>query len=268
MTTSDSTTQQEDAFQTSTGAVFRMKKLKGQGIVLRAARHNLREVQAECCAGDHIDVARIPLNQRLVGPGSADDVNRRAKTLMKQAGIVRLRTDAVRALELLFTLPSGHPAVEGGFFQDCLEWVSNKYGSAQVLSAVIHHDEAAPHMHVLVLPLFDGKMNGSRLMGYAVQLSALHQSLHREVGLRHGLKPPQPRLTAKDRERAYRRVLDELQSRQDPILNSELKSQVLQWVRQSPELCFEPLGIQLSRQAVKRRTMTQIFTSKGKGPRL
>lgn len=265
MTTSESTTRQGDAPQISTGSVFKMQKLKGQCILLHAAKHNLRESQAERGAGDHIDVARTPLNQILVGPNSADGVNRHARALMEQAGITKLRVDAVRALELLFTLAPGHPAVERGFFQACLKWVSGKYGSAQILSAVIHLDEGAPHMHVLVLPLLNGKMNGSRLMGNAPHLHDMHVSLHREVTRHYGLRPPQPRLTTRDRERAYRQVLEELRSRQDPLLKSELKDQLLQLVRRYPELCFEPLGIQLSPQSVKRRTMTQIFTSKGRG---
>ena len=46
------------------------------------------------------------------------------------------------------------------FFEQTLEWLRD-YWACPIISAFIHHDEANPHMHVLVLPLRDGRMIGA-----------------------------------------------------------------------------------------------------------
>ncbi|MBV7539469.1 plasmid recombination protein [Acidovorax sp. sic0104] len=241
-----------------------MKKLKREGIIKSASQHNLRDNHAQL---DRIDPTRTAQNVVLAGPSDAEGVNRRANALMAEAGVRKLRVDAVRALELLFSLPAGHAGASGGFFPACLQWARDKYGSEQILSAVVHLDERAPHMHVLVLPLCEGKMNGSRLMGNAAQLRAAHRAFHQQVGKRYGLRPPLGRLSAADRDRAFQMVLDELERRQDPLLRSPLRPQLIHWIRQAPELCFPTLGIELAPKAKKLRTMEKIFTSKGRGPK-
>ena len=58
----------------SAAAFLRVKKLKGGGIVLAAARHTLREIQAELGAGGTIDPTRMGMNVVMHGPGDAADV--------------------------------------------------------------------------------------------------------------------------------------------------------------------------------------------------
>ena len=104
------------------------------------------------------------LNNTLAGPDTANGVANLANTLMEQAKVGKLRKDAVRALEFVFSLPPGHQIDDGAYFRDCMAWVQSHYGGA-VLSADVHRDESALHMHLLLLPLEEGRMVGSRMMG-------------------------------------------------------------------------------------------------------
>ena len=160
-----------------------MKKLTGQDKVRRAAKHNLRELQAELGADSHIDHTRIGLNQVIAGPDKAADVADYADSLMRDAGVGKLRRDAVRSIEIIFSLPAHSTIGHTAFFSDSLAWVKSYFG-VPVLSAVIHLDEAAPHCHMLLLPLVDGRMVGSNLVGNRTRLQATQTSFFEQVGRR------------------------------------------------------------------------------------
>jgi hypothetical protein len=57
----------------------------------------------------------------------------------------------------------------------------------------VHHDEAAPHCHILLLPLVGRRMIGSDLMGGPATLEARQADFHAKVGKRYGLALPVPR---------------------------------------------------------------------------
>lgn len=173
-----------------TGGVqfLRMQKLTGKGIVGAAARHNHREIMAEMggTPGCSIDPRRTPLNRVLAGQGNAAGVVAEAQALMTAAGVGTLRKDAVRALEIVVSLPSETTIEQEAFFADAVRWAGVAIG-APVLSAVVHNDEAAPHAHILILPLVDGRMVGSDLMGNRAKLQALQADFQLKVAHRYGL---------------------------------------------------------------------------------
>jgi hypothetical protein len=113
-------------------------------------------------------------------------VAKRAKALMADAGITRLRSNAVLALELVFTLPANTTIDVGRYFEDATCW-AEQYYQVPVLSSVIHLDEAAPHCHVLLLPLLAGHMVGSDLHGGRTKLMAMQTAFHEQVRARYGM---------------------------------------------------------------------------------
>ena len=129
---------------------------------MAAAKHNLREI-----GGAHVDPSRSSLNVVLAGPGTADEVAKQAvaKALAAAAvggaAIVRkiARRNGTRAAEIIFGLPASTSVDCSAYFAECLRWVENTFGDV-VLSAVVHMDESAPHAHVLMLPMRDGKWLG------------------------------------------------------------------------------------------------------------
>ena len=167
---------------------LRIKKLTGKAIIEVAARHNHREILAELGAarGGHIDPARVGLNRVLRGHGTAAAVASQAKMLMDTEGVKTLRKDAVRVLEIVFSLPPDSSIDNDSFFNESVQW-AGQYFAAPVISAIVHNDEAAPHCHVLLLPLVDGRMVGSDLMGGRAKLQAMQADFHSQVGQRHGL---------------------------------------------------------------------------------
>jgi len=183
------------------GYMLSIGRIYGPGGVRVAAKHNLREIAAEVGADSHIDVERIGDNFILRGRDVAADVALDAKTLMEKAGVTKVRKNAVMALELLFMLPSHTSIDQREYFERATRW-AEAYFAVPVLSSIVHLDESAPHCHVLLLPLVNGKMNGSDLHGGKAKLWAMQKSFHQEVSAKYGFIRQEPRKRASVTSRA------------------------------------------------------------------
>jgi len=218
-------------------------------------------------ATSHINPSRMHLNESIAGPPSADEVAAHAKRLRLEAGITKLRKDAVQALELVFSLPPNHHVDELAFFRDCTKWAATRFGGNQnLLSADIHRDEASPHCHVLMLPLIGGRMVGSDLLGNRQKMQAMHSQFHSDVASRHGLTKPPSRLAGAAKQSAASTILRELRANADPAMLSAIWPSIRDAIEKDPAPFLLALGINLAENPKKVRSMTQIFTSKGKGP--
>lgn len=252
----------------SAAALLRVGKLKGPRHVRDAVAHNRRAIQAERGAESHIDAARSHLNECLAGSGSPEDVQTRAKLMMEAAGVRKLRKDAVRALEFIVSLAPGQCASPRELFVDALRWLAKRFGGdANILAADIHHDESAPHMHVLVLPLLNGRMVGSDAIGGRSQLRAMQNEFFDEVAKPYGLRQHQARMVGATKAAVTAAVLAELKRRCDPGMNSVLWPQLRAVIEANPGLYAGALGLDTIalEKPKKLRSMTDIFISKGKG---
>ncbi|MDB5743069.1 MAG: hypothetical protein JWR68_1384, partial [Polaromonas sp.] len=155
------------------GLSTRMKR-KPQTL-LHAAKHNLREDQKECGSRSHIDPARSHLNRHIAGPALSADVVALAQARMAGAGYKSLRHDFTQAYEALFSLPAGTNIDTSVYFGRCLQWATAQFGLDNILSADAHYDEAAPHLHILVLPMAGVRYLGSKLID-RVRLASLRDS--------------------------------------------------------------------------------------------
>lgn len=235
-----------------------------------AARHNLREIQAELGAHSHIDSSRTHLNQVLVGPSDAVGVVNLAEALMLGAGIqvARLRRDFCQAVEIVFSLPADTNVDVPAFFRRCIQWAAERFGAGAVLSAVIHHDEAAPHAHVLVSPIVDGKMRGSELIA-RMALARLRTSFEVLVGRPFKLALPPARLAGEPRRLAIDAVLERLQRSDDVVLQSAIWPTVRTLIEADPRPFVAALGVALvPAPARKKKTFTQIMTGPGRGAKV
>lgn len=151
-----------------------------------AARHNLREIQAELGAHGHIDPQRTTRNTTITGPATAGEVQALAEVLLAQVDTSRLKRDHVQAIEAVFSLPIGSDIDPAGYFTRCLQWAADTL-RLPVLLATAHHDEAAPHMHVLMLPVRDGKHIGGAIM-LRESLKRVRESFFNSVAGPAGLK--------------------------------------------------------------------------------
>jgi Plasmid recombination enzyme len=245
-------------------AVLMVEKLKGTGFINKAAQHNKRAQQAELGARQHIDAGLSHCNASLHGLATPAEIAGYARERMEAAGVGKLRKDAVRAIEWVFSLPAGHGIDEDAYFRDAMLWVAAQSGGLDnVLCADIHRDEAQPHCHVIVLPLIDGRMVGSDLLGGRAKLAALKNDFHAKVAKGYGLRREAGKLQGAMKHEAVHMVLDRLKQSADAALDSRAWQAIREAVLANPRPFLLALGLDEPQR--KLRTMAQVFTSQGKG---
>ena len=239
-----------------------LKKLnEGPGHLRVAARHNLRELQAEFGADSHIDASRIGDNVILAGPTTAGEVVALSDELMAEVGAKVKRKDAVRAVELLFSLPPKISIDVDAFFADAVEWVRGFF-RVPILSAVIHKDEAAPHCHVLMLPLVDGRMMGSDLVGNRARLRSMQSAFYESVGLRYGLVRPKAakRHSAASRRKAAELAYTAIVSDSKLLIRPIVGDAIVDAFRRDPEPLLNAIGIAMPIQQKPLKSFAAIMT--------
>lgn len=97
-----------------------------------------------------------------------------------------LDNHSVQRYELIVSLPNTTTVDYVAVFNDTVAWAI-EYFRVPVISAVIHLDQAHPHVHLLLLPLRDGKWLGSRLIGPRSAVSAMQKSFSNVVAGKYGL---------------------------------------------------------------------------------
>ena len=236
--------------------------------LLQAVNHNRRETQKERGSRSHIDPARSHLNRCIAGPALPADVVALAQARMAGAGYKPLRHDFTQAYELLFSLPADTSIDTAVYFGQCLQWAIAQFGLDNILSADEHHDEAAPHLHILVLPMAGVRYLGNKLIE-RVRLASLRDSFAK-LALAFGLKEPTRRLYGAVKEMTARMVLAHLETAQDAILQSSMWFTVKQDIERNPARYAAALGLVLPELAApvkKVKTLVELRVSTGRGPR-
>lgn len=234
----------------------------------QAARHNLRELQAESGAHKHIALDQSHRNVVLHGPSNSQAIVALAKTLKEECvgPNRRLRIDHVQALEFVISLRSDVSINPMEYFEASTRWLIKTFGSQMLLSVVVHLDESAPHMHALVLPIVAGRYEG----GYPIKRGRLPQltaSFAQEVGKPFGLSlERRVRLTGTLRIAASSLVEGYLSENSDPVIKSRIWEVVRQVIQLEPLRFLEFLGLRLptAQRTGKQKTLADIFTSTGR----
>ena len=165
-------------------AILRLAKRRNAGAAAMA-RHALREAQVP-----NADAARAGENSVLAGQANAAGVMQDLRARLPE----RRRKDAVTCVDLFVgASPEAMAAMsrqqQDRYFSCALNWIGEQFGGADnIVSAVIHRDEATPHMQVLLVPLLDGRLNAKRLVGDRKRLQGLQDSFAEVVGAPAGLR--------------------------------------------------------------------------------
>lgn len=232
-----------------------------------AAAHNLRANQDERGARVHIDPSRSGLNQILRGPDTPAMVVARATTKMAQADINtdKLRKDYTQAIELVASLPHESDVDNERFFDSVADWADARYGPENVLSVVVHYDEAAPHCHVLVLPLLDGKMQGAAMKAMQA-VKETTADFFRRVAEQFGLQRQKRSASPVYRMELARAVLERLSTTSDPVMRSACWGAIRSQIEQNPRPMAEALALSITTKERTKpmRTLAQIMTSTGR----
>lgn len=139
-------------------AIMRTEKLKSRRAILGAVLHNTREAMPP-----NADPKRSNYN---FTPDSSQEIMERYSALLPQ----KVRKDAVHAVEVIATASpdwfNGPKKGDiGAFGEATMKWCNRFFGKDNVISVTIHIDEMTPHIHVIAMPLVNGKLNAKALLG-------------------------------------------------------------------------------------------------------
>lgn len=147
-------------------AVVRMQKVKSAG--LKGMQfHNQRERKS--LTNDDIDEEKSGENYDLENDENID-YNERVKEIIdeQKIGTRKTRKDAVLVNELLVTSDKKFfdqldPDEQKRFFEESHKLFSERYGKQNIAYATVHVDEQTPHMHLGVVPMRDGRLQGKNV---------------------------------------------------------------------------------------------------------
>ncbi len=165
--------------------ILRAEKIKALGNMGASLQHTFRERETP-----NADETRRRENQILVGPDTAEEV---VKSWQDRAP-EKVRKNAVLGIEYLITaspeaMARMSRAEQDQYFAKSVNWLKQKHGRENVLSAVIHRDETTPHLTAMVIPLDSrGKLNAREFLGGRQKLRAMQTEFYDRVGRSHGLQ--------------------------------------------------------------------------------
>ena len=240
--------------------LFRLGKVTGNNGIEALLKHHRRECLKE---GEHIDSTRSMLNYSLYGESSPRDIALRAKVAMLQAGIEKPRKNGVMGVEIFFSLPiDRHQQDTRPFFEDCLSWVQRNM-QGELLSFDVHLDESAPHAHAVILPLVEGRMQGSDMVGGIDNLKRLTGMWFKDVGRLYGLSLGSGKLKTQEKDRLAREVIKALAG--DEVQRSILWPFLRNAIHADPSSYAQHLGLNHKPAKYQGRSFVQIMTSPGHG---
>ena len=167
-------------------AILRIEKRK-LGSVNSINNHHER-LKEKYKSNEDIDSERTDLNYHLVQPEGK--YRQMVLDRINEAGAKR-RKDSVVMQDVLITASpewidakSYEEQVE--YFDHAFDFISNRYGRENIISAVIHMDEAHPHMHLVFVPITpDGKLSSKTLMGGPKGMEKLQDDFHEHMSRKY-----------------------------------------------------------------------------------
>lgn len=185
---------------------------------------------------------------------------RRAKRIAEAALKRKPQKNAAHAVEVVVSAsPDWFDGKDEGYiksyFDAALASLGRRYGAANVIGWSSHYDETTPHMHVLFVPLVEGKdglkYSASEFVGGRADLAALHDQLARDLsgfGVVRGERGSDARHTD---QRGWQRDL----KRQERELNQKAKelAQIeAMWAAREAELAREWAALNKQKAEVNR----------------
>ena len=153
--------------------ILRFKKDKG-GAIAGCERHNERKKEAYKSNPD-IDMNKSKENYHIIHAPQYT-YSRKIKELIKEYGC-KTRKDSVKLVETLITVsPEFMNRLSKGeqreYFERAVKFMKDEIGEDRIISAVVHMDEATPHMHLVFCPINkDGKLSAKSILGNQKSLS-------------------------------------------------------------------------------------------------
>ena len=146
-------------------AILRFAKHKGGASKALSAHHErTKEFYA---SNPDIDKSRTVQNYHLIAPRWSYEQEIRHR--FRMAGC-RVRKDSVKFVDTLVTVSpefaKAHDAEMAEYFNRAFEFLKERVGEENIISAVVHMDEKTPHMHLCFVPLTkDKRLSAKEILG-------------------------------------------------------------------------------------------------------
>ncbi|WP_431614769.1 plasmid recombination protein, partial [Enterobacter asburiae] len=161
----------------------------------RAAGHNCRL---------HPTASQLPQGSWFTDKGRHEVVAWRPDVIAKAKGLSK-RKDAVVAISIVLQVgnqldwrekettdcPEGKPKggqnnkqnfkVMAHLAKAARDWAAQEFGEENVVGVDLHTDESSPHVHVVVTPVHDGKLQAKAWLDGAARCAKLRKRAHQEV---------------------------------------------------------------------------------------
>lgn len=146
-------------------AILRFAKHKGGASKALSAHHErTKEIYA---SNPDIDKNRTMQNYHIVTPRWSYEQEIRHR--IRMAGC-RVRRDSVKFVDTLVTVSPGfakaHESEMPEYFNRAFDFLKERVGEENIISAVVHMDEKTPHMHLCFVPLTkDKRLSAKEILG-------------------------------------------------------------------------------------------------------
>ena len=146
-------------------AILRFAKHKGGASRALSAHHErTKEVYA---SNPDIDSSRTEQNIHLVTPRWSYEQEIRHRIQMADC---RVRKDSVKFVDTLVTVSPEFAETHAGempeYFTRAFDFLKERVGEENIISAVVHMDETTPHLHLCFVPLTkDGRLSAKEILG-------------------------------------------------------------------------------------------------------
>ena len=146
-------------------AILRFAKHKGGASKALSAHHErTKEIYA---SNPDIDKSLTVQNYRLVTPHWSYEQEIRHR--LRMAGC-RVRKDSVKFVDTLVTVSpefaKAHESEMPEYFTRAFDFLKERVGEENIISAVVHMDEKTPHMHLCFVPLTkDKRLSAKEILG-------------------------------------------------------------------------------------------------------
>ena len=145
--------------------ILRFAKQKGGAARSIDAHHE--RTKEEYASNPDIDKSRIAQNYHLVTPRWSYEQEIRHR--IRMAGC-RVRKDSVKFVDTLVTVSPEfarvHEAEMPEYFTRAFDFLKERVGEENIISAVVHMDEKTPHLHLCFVPLTkDKRLSAKEILG-------------------------------------------------------------------------------------------------------
>ena len=146
-------------------AILRFAKHKGGASKALSAHHE--RTKDSYASNPDIDLSRTAQNFHLVTPRWSYEQEIRHRIQM--AGC-RVRKDSVKFVDTLVTVSpefaKAHEVEMPEYFRRAFDFLKERVGEENIISAVVHMDEKPPHMHLCFVPLTrDKRLSAKEILG-------------------------------------------------------------------------------------------------------